>query len=101
MQKIILFKSIVYYQMHLYCVAWGKGLASWLLFVMFIMILLLSHLVSWYRLYRLTIAVVLAQSNLLEELALLVVLLSLCLVLFVILSSSFKVCSIVLDCIYS
>ena len=27
----------------------GKGLTSWLLFVMFIMILLLSHLVSWYR----------------------------------------------------
>ena len=25
----------------------GKGLASWLLFVMFIVILLLSHLVSW------------------------------------------------------
>ena len=27
----------------------GKGLASWLLFVMFIVILLLSHLVSWNR----------------------------------------------------
>ena len=27
----------------------GKGLASWLLFVMFIVILLLSHLVSWDR----------------------------------------------------
>ena len=27
----------------------GKGLTSWLLFVMFIMILLLSHLVSWDR----------------------------------------------------
>ena len=25
----------------------GKGLASWLLFVMFIVILLLSHLVAW------------------------------------------------------
>ena len=25
----------------------GKGLISWLLFVMFIIILLLSHLVSW------------------------------------------------------
>ena len=25
----------------------GKGLTSWLLFMMFIMILLLSHLVSW------------------------------------------------------
>ena len=25
----------------------GKGLTSWLLFVMFIVILLLSHLVSW------------------------------------------------------
>ena len=25
MQKIIFFKSIVYFQMHLYCVAWGKG----------------------------------------------------------------------------
>ena len=27
----------------------GKGLASWLLFVMFNVILLLSHLVSWDR----------------------------------------------------
>ena len=27
----------------------GIGLTSWLLFVMFIVILLLSHLVSWYR----------------------------------------------------
>ena len=27
----------------------GKGLTSWLLFVMFIMSLLLSHLVSWDR----------------------------------------------------
>ena len=27
----------------------GKGLASWLLFVTFIVILLLSHLVSWDR----------------------------------------------------
>ena len=27
----------------------GKGLTSWLLFVMFIAILLLSHLVSWDR----------------------------------------------------
>ena len=27
----------------------GKGLTSWLLFVMFIVILLLSHLVSWER----------------------------------------------------
>ena len=27
----------------------GKGLTSWLLFVMFIVILLLSHLVSWDR----------------------------------------------------
>ena len=27
----------------------GKGLTSWLLFVMFIGILLLSHLVSWDR----------------------------------------------------
>ena len=27
----------------------GKGLTSWLLFVAFIMILLLSHLVSWDR----------------------------------------------------
>ena len=27
----------------------GKGLTSWLLFVMFIMILLLSDLVSWVR----------------------------------------------------
>ena len=27
----------------------GKGLISWLLFVMFIVILLLSHLVSWVR----------------------------------------------------
>ena len=27
----------------------GKGLTSWLLFVMFIVILLLSHLVSWVR----------------------------------------------------
>ena len=27
----------------------GKGLASWLLFVMFIVKLLLSHLVSWDR----------------------------------------------------
>ena len=27
----------------------GKGLTSWLLFVMFVVILLLSHLVSWYR----------------------------------------------------
>ena len=25
----------------------GKGLTSWLLFVMFIVILLLSHMVSW------------------------------------------------------
>ena len=25
----------------------GKGLTSWLLFVMFIVILLISHLVSW------------------------------------------------------
>ena len=25
----------------------GKGLTSWLLFVMFILILLVSHLVSW------------------------------------------------------
>ena len=27
----------------------GKGLTSWLLFMMFIVILLLSHLVSWDR----------------------------------------------------
>ena len=27
----------------------GKGLTSWVLFVMFIVILLLSHLVSWDR----------------------------------------------------
>ena len=27
----------------------GKGLTSWLLFVMFIVILLLSHLVAWDR----------------------------------------------------
>ena len=27
----------------------GKALTSWLLFVMFIVILLLSHLVSWVR----------------------------------------------------
>ena len=27
----------------------GKGLTSWLLFVIFIVILLLSHLVSWVR----------------------------------------------------
>ena len=27
----------------------GKGLTSWLLFVMFIVILLFSHLVSWDR----------------------------------------------------
>ena len=27
----------------------GKGLNSWILFVMFIMILLFSHLVSWDR----------------------------------------------------
>ena len=27
----------------------GKGLTSWLLFVMFIVILFLSHLVSWDR----------------------------------------------------
>ena len=27
----------------------GKGLTSWLLFVMFIVVLLLSHLVSWNR----------------------------------------------------
>ena len=27
----------------------GKGLTSWLLFVMFIVILLLTHLVSWDR----------------------------------------------------
>ena len=27
----------------------GKGMTSWLLFVMFIVILLLSHLVSWDR----------------------------------------------------
>ena len=27
----------------------GKGLTSWLLFVMFVVILLLSHLVSWDR----------------------------------------------------
>ena len=27
----------------------GKGLTSWLMFVMFIVILLLSHLVSWDR----------------------------------------------------
>ena len=27
----------------------GKGLTSWLLFVLFIVILLLSHLVSWDR----------------------------------------------------
>ena len=27
----------------------GKGLASWLLFVMFVVMLLLSHLVSWDR----------------------------------------------------
>ena len=27
----------------------GKGLTSWLLFVIFIVILLLSHLVSWDR----------------------------------------------------
>ena len=27
----------------------GKGLISWLSFVMFIVILLLSHLVSWHR----------------------------------------------------
>ena len=27
----------------------GKGLSSWLLFVMFIVILLFSHLVSWDR----------------------------------------------------
>ena len=27
----------------------GKGLTSWLLFVMFIVILLVSHLISWDR----------------------------------------------------
>ena len=27
----------------------GKGLSSWLLFVMFIVVLLLSHVVSWVR----------------------------------------------------
>ena len=27
----------------------GKGLASWLLFVMFVVMLLISHLVSWDR----------------------------------------------------
>ena len=27
----------------------GKGLTSWLLFVMFIVVLLLSHVVSWVR----------------------------------------------------
>ena len=27
----------------------GKGLISWLLFVMFIVVLLLSHVVSWVR----------------------------------------------------
>ena len=40
----------------------GKGLSSWLLFVMFIVILLLSHLVSWDRcgtvLYRFLILAV-------------------------------------------
>ena len=40
----------------------GKGLTSWLLFVMFIVILLLSHLVSWDRcrtcLYRFLILAV-------------------------------------------
>ena len=40
----------------------GKGLASWLLFMMFIVILLLSHLVSWDRcgtwLYRFLILAV-------------------------------------------
>ena len=29
------------------CSPEGKGLTSWLLYVMFIVILLLSHLVSW------------------------------------------------------
>ena len=41
----------------------GKGLTSWLFFVMFIVILLLSHLVSWDRcgtgLYRFLILAVL------------------------------------------
>ena len=30
-------------------VAWGKGLASWHVFVIFIVMLLVSHLVSWDR----------------------------------------------------
>ena len=52
----------------------GKGLTSWLLFVMFIVILLLSHLVSWYRcgtsLYQfliLTVILTLTVSNFMEK----------------------------------
>ena len=45
----------------------GKGLTSWLLFVMFIVILLLSHLVSWDRcgtcLYRFLILAVFLTSS--------------------------------------
>ena len=35
-----------------YCIVWspaGKGLAFWLLLVMFIVFLLVSHVVSWVR----------------------------------------------------
>ena len=31
------------------CSPAGKGLTSWLLFVMFIVVVLLSHVVSWVR----------------------------------------------------
>ena len=45
----------------------GKGMTSWLLFVMFNMILLLSHLVSWDRcgtlLYQFLILAVFLTSN--------------------------------------
>ena len=48
----------------------GKGLTSWLLFVMFIMILLLSHLVSWdscgtwlYRFLILAVFLILSTYN--------------------------------------
>ena len=35
----------------------GKGLPSWLLFVMFIVILLLSHLVSWDKVWYLIVSI--------------------------------------------
>ena len=49
----MLFMSCVCHFLRLFSAAlWppeGKGLTSWLLFVMFIVILLHSHLVSWDR----------------------------------------------------